>query len=178
VGDHGATRLRKLVAVARKHRDKAEAQVRRLDSRARGERMSPDGRRVSGALRTRLKVDVFADILARFERALDRADARPDPEAPRARPAVRRAKRAAKRVASAAAVQKSEAKAKKKRGRTAAVKAAKRVSKTRAVSAKAHAKTSPQGTARQRKDQVTSQRTYVAHAKSSQRRQQAKRDGR
>jgi hypothetical protein len=170
--------LRKLIAVARKYRDKYEARVRQLEGEARGKRPSRDGRSSQGAANTQLKAEVFAEVTGRFEAALARAVARPDPEAPRPRPAVRRSKRAAARATEKAAVARGEAQAERRLGRKVAVKAAKNASKRRAVSTKAHAKKAPKGAGVVRKEQAAAKRKHLAHARSRQRKQQAKRDGR
>jgi hypothetical protein len=90
VDDHGATRLRSMIAATRKLQDKYRARAKQQKGEVRGKRAQRSGRSAEGADNTRRKQEIFTDVLQRLEAALDRAQARPDPERPKGRAADRR----------------------------------------------------------------------------------------
>lgn len=207
IDDHGATQLKRFIAQTRKlvdkYRERQKAQARRAVGK--DKRPSPAHASREGAENTRLKADIFSDILERFEAALRRAEARAQPDRPRPRPREKKqnAKEARAKTRSTDGIPKSKKKtirkaapssktktqaktpqrgplsspslSKKKAVRRASARQTKEAAE---VSILAHAARAPIAAEQPRKGHIAAVRAQVAHASSRGRRHQAKRDNR
>jgi hypothetical protein len=205
IDDHGAARLKRLVAQARNARDKARSRVHDLKRSLRGkgsraaatsEEKAPEN--------SQLKQKLFDEIVQRLEAALKRALARHEPNKPPRRAAAARTaeRRAAKRDSrQAKRVTSKKKKSTKKTNKTSAPatsrasspskndrlppgdkkgskKGAKKLARKSTVKARAQIENAPKGAELMRKNVQAAQLTHVAHDRSRGRRKQAKRDSR
>lgn len=176
IDDHGAAGLRKWIRSVRKYVDKA-----RQASIQQGRKKAELATRGESPLNSRLKHEVLADILGRFEKALERTEARLEPDRPRVQRRVEKlqTKQEARAEESLRIVKKSATKkAKKKSGKKNKKKAQRELAKRDQVVAQAHQKDAPKGADRIRKGQKAAVRTHIAHGAARGQRRQAKRDAR
>lgn len=178
IGDHSATRLRKMLESATKQQEKQ----RTLVAKRRQKKGADPGEG------TQLKREVFSDIVSRLEDAVRKADVRPDPERGRPRPKARKAERkqraaprksAQERVDDQRALRAQKRSTRAKKTARKPTKAARRASRERRDSSvKAHNEAAPKGAERRPKGQIAADRAHIAHGAARGKRNQAKRDRR
>jgi hypothetical protein len=190
VDDHGATRLKKLIDGTRKQLDKyrARAKSQTREARGKGKRVVDRGGERRGeapaaAENTALKVELFKDILDRFEAALVRAERRRDPEKGRARPKAEKGKEkskkaATKKAATRASAKKASAKKSAKKATPSKKASARAAATKREVRATAASKRAPIAEGHARKNVAAAKTSQLAHGAARGRRNQAKRDKR